>query len=121
MVGRSTLYGVAAAGEAGAARALEIFHEEIRRNMALLGVNTIGELGPQYLKFIDPTAAPHAGAGPRRGGGQEAVGEANPGDSTNQIRISGDSMIITEKPMTNPDSPICSPRAPLAPRERGWG
>jgi (S)-mandelate dehydrogenase len=58
MVGRATLYGVAAAGEAGAARALEIFHEEIRRNMALLGVNTIAELGPQYLKFVDTTLRP---------------------------------------------------------------
>ncbi len=78
MVGRSTLYGVAAAGEAGAARALEIFHEEIRRNIALLGVNTIGELGPQYLKFIDPTLRPHAVARPalRAVEDKKAVGEA---------------------------------------------
>jgi isopentenyl diphosphate isomerase/L-lactate dehydrogenase-like FMN-dependent dehydrogenase len=54
MVGRSTLYGVAAGGFDGAARALEIYHEEIRRVMALLGCNTLDELGPQYLK-IDPT------------------------------------------------------------------
>jgi len=60
MIGRATLYGVAAAGQAGAARALEIFHEEIRRNMALLGVNSVAELGPQYLKFIDPTLRPRA-------------------------------------------------------------
>jgi len=59
MVGRSTLYGVAAGGFDGAARALEIYHEEIRRVMALLGCNTLDELGPQYLK-IDPavTSAP---------------------------------------------------------------
>lgn len=54
MVGRSTLYGIAAAGEAGAARALEIFREEISRVMALLGCNTIPDLGPQYLQFADP-------------------------------------------------------------------
>lgn len=66
MVGRSTLYGVAAAGEAGAARALEIFHEEIRRNMALLGVNSIGELGPQYLKFVDTTLRPRGARVPLR-------------------------------------------------------
>jgi isopentenyl diphosphate isomerase/L-lactate dehydrogenase-like FMN-dependent dehydrogenase len=54
MVGRSTLYGVAAGGFDGAARALEIYHEEIRRVMALLGCNSLDELGPQYLK-IDPT------------------------------------------------------------------
>ena len=49
LVGRSTLYGVAAGGYDGAARALEIYHEEIRRVMALLGCNTLAELGPQYL------------------------------------------------------------------------
>lgn len=54
MVGRSTLYGVAAGGFEGAARALEIYYEEIRRVMALLGCNTLAELGPQYLKIVDP-------------------------------------------------------------------
>ena len=55
MVGRSTLYGVAAGGEAGAARALEIYRDEISRNIALLGCRSVTELGPQYLKFVDPT------------------------------------------------------------------
>jgi isopentenyl diphosphate isomerase/L-lactate dehydrogenase-like FMN-dependent dehydrogenase len=58
MIGRATLYGVAAGGEAGAARALEIFRDEIHRNIALLGVNKLSELGPQYLKFIDATLRP---------------------------------------------------------------
>lgn len=53
MVGRSTLYGVAAGGEAGAARALEIYRDEIHRNMALLGCNTIEDIGPQCLLFAD--------------------------------------------------------------------
>ena len=53
MVGRSTLYGVAAGGEAGAARALQIYGDEIHRNMALLGCNTIEEIGPQCLLFAD--------------------------------------------------------------------
>lgn len=53
MVGRSTLYGVAAGGEAGAARALEIYRDEIHRNMGLLGCNTIDEIGPQCLLFTD--------------------------------------------------------------------
>jgi len=53
MVGRSTLYGVAAGGEAGASRALEIYRDEIHRNMALLGCNTIDEIGPQCLLFAD--------------------------------------------------------------------
>ena len=58
MIGRATLYGVAAGGEVGAARALEIFRDEIHRNIALLGVNKLSELGPQYLKFIDATLRP---------------------------------------------------------------
>jgi isopentenyl diphosphate isomerase/L-lactate dehydrogenase-like FMN-dependent dehydrogenase len=53
MVGRSTLYGVAAGGEAGAARALQIYRDEIHRNMALLGCNTVEEIGPQCLLFAD--------------------------------------------------------------------
>jgi L-lactate dehydrogenase (cytochrome)/(S)-mandelate dehydrogenase len=55
MVGRATLYGVAAGGEAGAARALDIFRDEIHRVQALLGVHQLGQLGPQYLKLVDPT------------------------------------------------------------------
>ena len=53
MVGRSTLYGVAAGGEAGATRALQIYRDEIHRNMALLGCNTIEDIGPQCLLFAD--------------------------------------------------------------------
>jgi (S)-mandelate dehydrogenase len=53
MVGRSTLYGVAAGGEAGAARALAIYRDEIHRNMAILGCNTIADIGPQCLLFAD--------------------------------------------------------------------
>jgi isopentenyl diphosphate isomerase/L-lactate dehydrogenase-like FMN-dependent dehydrogenase len=55
MVGRATLDGVAAGGEAGAARALDIFRDEIHRVQALLGVHQLGQLGPQYLKLVDPT------------------------------------------------------------------
>ncbi|RPJ44292.1 MAG: hypothetical protein EHM16_15850, partial [Betaproteobacteria bacterium] len=58
MVGRSTLYGVAAGGEAGAARALEIYRDEISRNMALLGCCTINDLGPHCLQFVDPQLRP---------------------------------------------------------------
>ncbi len=43
-VGRATLYGVAAGGEAGAARALAILCDEIDRTMALIGRPTIGEI-----------------------------------------------------------------------------
>lgn len=44
MVGRATLYGVAAAGEEGARHALEILTTEIKRSMALLGRTVVSEL-----------------------------------------------------------------------------
>ncbi len=53
LVGRSTLYGVAAGGHAGATRAIEIFREEISRVMALLGARSVAELGPELLHFAD--------------------------------------------------------------------
>ena len=43
-VGRAYLYGLAAGGEAGVARAIEILSTELRRDMALLGVSKIAEL-----------------------------------------------------------------------------
>ena len=46
VLGRAPLYGVAAGGEAGAARALEIVRAEIDRTMALLGCASVGELSP---------------------------------------------------------------------------
>jgi (S)-mandelate dehydrogenase len=47
--GRAVLYGVAAAGKSGARRALEILHEEIARDLGLLGVPTIAGLSPRLL------------------------------------------------------------------------
>ncbi|NRB72577.1 MAG: alpha-hydroxy-acid oxidizing protein [Xanthomonadales bacterium] len=41
---RPFLYGLAAGGEAGACRALEILRDELRRNMALLGTKNIAEI-----------------------------------------------------------------------------
>ena len=49
LVGRAVLYGVAAAGMPGAARALAILREEIDRDLALLGARSISELGPRFL------------------------------------------------------------------------
>lgn len=53
LIGRAPLYGVAAAGEAGAARSIEIFREEISRVMALLGVRSVSELDRRYLQMPD--------------------------------------------------------------------
>jgi (S)-mandelate dehydrogenase len=52
MSGRPTLYGCAAAGEAGAYRALEIFQTEMDRVMAQLGLNRVDEISPHI--FWDP-------------------------------------------------------------------
>jgi (S)-mandelate dehydrogenase len=52
-LGRSTLYGVAAGGEAGAQRAIAILREEIDRVMALIGCNSIAELTPEFLHAPD--------------------------------------------------------------------
>jgi isopentenyl diphosphate isomerase/L-lactate dehydrogenase-like FMN-dependent dehydrogenase len=53
LIGRAPLYGVAAAGEAGASRAITIFREEIERTMALLGVRSVAELDRRYLQRAD--------------------------------------------------------------------
>ena len=49
LIGRPTLYGTAAGGEAGAARAITIFREEIDRVLALLGCPGIAALDREYL------------------------------------------------------------------------
>jgi (S)-mandelate dehydrogenase len=57
-VGRSTLYGVGAGGEAGAARAINIFREEIDRVMALVGCRSVADLNPDYLVLPKNVKAP---------------------------------------------------------------
>jgi isopentenyl diphosphate isomerase/L-lactate dehydrogenase-like FMN-dependent dehydrogenase len=56
MVGRATLNGLAAGGEAGAARALAIFREEIDRSLGLVGCRNLGELTREHLAL--PGEAP---------------------------------------------------------------
>ena len=50
MIGRATLYGLIAGGEAGVQRALEILTGEIDRTLGHLGVRTLDELGPHVLR-----------------------------------------------------------------------
>ena len=61
--GRPTLYGVAAAGLAGAARALEIVRKEIDMVLAQIGCAAFESLGPEYL-WPPPAAAPPQAATP---------------------------------------------------------
>jgi L-lactate dehydrogenase (cytochrome)/(S)-mandelate dehydrogenase len=62
MVGRAALYGVAAGGQAGAARALEILREEIAGAMAMLGVSSLAELDRSFLR---PETVPGLRPAPR--------------------------------------------------------
>jgi (S)-mandelate dehydrogenase len=50
MLGRATLYGLAAGGEPGVQRALEIMHSEIDRALGHLGCNSVSELNPGMLR-----------------------------------------------------------------------
>ena len=61
LVGRATLYGTAAAGEAGASRALTILHEEIDRVLALVGVTRIDALRRELLSLPEHMRSPAAG------------------------------------------------------------
>jgi isopentenyl diphosphate isomerase/L-lactate dehydrogenase-like FMN-dependent dehydrogenase len=49
MVGRATLYGACAAGEAGAARALEILKTELERAMKLCGAHNVAAIDSRLL------------------------------------------------------------------------
>jgi isopentenyl diphosphate isomerase/L-lactate dehydrogenase-like FMN-dependent dehydrogenase len=49
LIGRPYLYGLAAAGEAGVARVLEIFRTEITQAMALLGCPTVADITPDTV------------------------------------------------------------------------
>jgi (S)-mandelate dehydrogenase len=50
MIGRATLYGLAANGSRGVQRALEILTSEMDRTMGQLGVNSVEDLGPQLIR-----------------------------------------------------------------------
>lgn len=50
MLGRATLYGLAAAGEAGVEHALEIITTELDRVLGQLGCNSVAELGPRHVR-----------------------------------------------------------------------
>jgi isopentenyl diphosphate isomerase/L-lactate dehydrogenase-like FMN-dependent dehydrogenase len=53
LLGRATLYGLAAAGEAGASRALGIFREEMARTLALLGCPRLSDLSADQLRAVN--------------------------------------------------------------------
>jgi L-lactate dehydrogenase (cytochrome) len=50
LIGRAHIYGLAAAGEAGVNRAIEILADEVRTSMALLGATSVDQLDPSYVR-----------------------------------------------------------------------
>jgi L-lactate dehydrogenase (cytochrome) len=52
LVGRSYVWGLGAYGEAGVSKTVEIFQKELDVSMALTGVSSIAEIGPNVL--LDP-------------------------------------------------------------------
>ena len=52
-VGRAYLYGLMAGGQDGVERALEIMRTQMVRNMKLLGVNSLDELTPKHIRFLN--------------------------------------------------------------------
>lgn len=51
--GRGYLYGLAAGGQDGVERALEIYRSELQRSMALLGCTKIGDIGSRHIRRVN--------------------------------------------------------------------
>jgi len=51
MIGKAFLFGLAAGGQAGVARALEIIRDELRVTLALTGTRDVAACGPQMLRM----------------------------------------------------------------------
>jgi glycolate oxidase len=58
-IGRLGVIGLAAAGEAGLVRVLEILEDEVKIALALLGVRGFEELDASYLHPAQPVSEPH--------------------------------------------------------------
>jgi glycolate oxidase len=58
-MGRMQCYALAAGGQAGIARMLELLEDEVIRTLGLLGVTSFGKLDASYLHPAAPTHSPH--------------------------------------------------------------
>jgi glycolate oxidase len=58
-MGRMQCFALAAGGEAGVLRLLELLEDEVERCLGLLGVNTFAELDRSYLYAAAPANVPH--------------------------------------------------------------
>jgi (S)-mandelate dehydrogenase len=78
MIGRATLYGLAAGGEPGVRRAIELLHSEVDRVLGQLGCVSLKEVGPHLLStgagrptgVVGSTSAKTAGFAPALDGGR---------------------------------------------------
>lgn len=57
LMGRPLLYAATVAGESGVTHALSLLKAEVNRNMALLGVEKIGEIGAEHVRPIGVNTA----------------------------------------------------------------
>jgi L-lactate dehydrogenase (cytochrome) len=55
MIGRAYLYGLMAGGERGVRRVLELFADDVRRTMELLGVPDVRALAPEHVRLREDT------------------------------------------------------------------
>jgi isopentenyl diphosphate isomerase/L-lactate dehydrogenase-like FMN-dependent dehydrogenase len=58
-MGRMQCYGLAAGGQAGVTRLLELLEDEVQRCLGLLGVTRFAELDRSYLRAAAPANVPH--------------------------------------------------------------
>jgi len=49
LLGRATLYGTAAGGQAGAEAVIELYRREIDRVLGLIGCHDVADLSPNHL------------------------------------------------------------------------
>ena len=49
-IGRPFLYAAIAGGEAGVQRAISLLRDEVNRDLALLGIRSIGEITPDLVR-----------------------------------------------------------------------
>jgi isopentenyl diphosphate isomerase/L-lactate dehydrogenase-like FMN-dependent dehydrogenase len=53
-IGRPYLWGLAAGGEDGVGRALDIFHDELDNTMSLMGVSNVADIDMSHLRRREP-------------------------------------------------------------------
>jgi glycolate oxidase len=58
-IGRMQCYALAAGGQAGVVRLLELLEDEVQRCLGLLGAVSFGELDLSYLRPAVPANVPH--------------------------------------------------------------